>query len=123
MEPFMVELHHTRINLGQVQDIIDDHNQTVGARLNGVGIVELLVVQLRILQECDHTRDADQRGPDFVRHVAKEAALRLHRLLELRLKELVLIDVSCRAEERASTAAEIDRVLTDCLVLVRIYEC
>ena len=43
-----------RINLGQVQNVVDDHDQTIGAGLDGIGIVKLLLTELSILQEGHH---------------------------------------------------------------------
>jgi hypothetical protein len=49
VEPLKFQLHHTGVDLGQIEDVIDDHEEAVGAGLNGIREIPLLLAKRRVL--------------------------------------------------------------------------
>ena len=63
------------LDLGEVENVIDQAQQAVGAAAHGAGEIALFFVELRGQQQIAHADDAVHRRADFMAHVGEEAAL------------------------------------------------
>ena len=75
-----VEVEHlerelARLDLGEVEDVVDDGQQRVRAGLDRQREVALLDVELAVEQQAAHADDAVHRRADLVGHVRQELAL------------------------------------------------
>ena len=60
------------LNLGEVEDVVDDVEQGVGTGENGLGELALLRGEVGVQEKFDHAHDAVHRGADFVAHGGEE---------------------------------------------------
>ena len=60
-EPLRIQTHHASLNLGQVQNVVDDAQQTIGTLGNRMAVIKLLDVEGGIQQKGDHSGYTDQR--------------------------------------------------------------
>ena len=81
LERLVVQVDLARLDLGEVEDVVDDREQGVGRRLDRLGVVRLLRVQLRVLEQAAHADDRVHRRPDLVAHRGEERGLGEVRLL------------------------------------------
>ena len=81
LERLAVELHLAGLDLAEVEDVVDDGEQRVGGGLDRLGVVGLLGVEARLLEQPAHPDDRVHRRPDLVAHRREERGLRLVRLL------------------------------------------
>ncbi len=58
--------------LGQIKDVIDDHQQVVGGNLDGFQIFGLHLIQLGVGEQAGKTQYAVHRRANFVTHVGQE---------------------------------------------------
>ncbi|MNC06261.1 hypothetical protein D3C75_537680 [compost metagenome] len=70
-----VEHQLAGLDLGEVEDLVDDPQQVVGGLLDSAQVVQLARCQLAFLQQVGETEDAVERGADFVAHVGQEFRL------------------------------------------------
>ncbi len=70
-----VEHQLASLDLGEVEDLVDDPQQVVGGFLDGVQVVQLTWRQLAFLQQMGKAEDAVERGADLVAHVGQELRL------------------------------------------------
>jgi hypothetical protein len=85
-----LEVDLARLDLREVEDVVDDREQRVAARPDRLGEVALLRVELGLEQEPAHADDRVHRRPDLVAHRRQERALRLVRALGRGLRFLGL---------------------------------
>ena len=92
-----------RLDLGKIQNVVDDVQQAVRGRFDQAEIVPLLGRQSGVERQVRHADDAVHRRADFVAHVGQEfalgAAARFGRFLGLeqsRLRPFALGDVQKR---------------------------
>ena len=71
-----IDLEHPGLDLGEVEDVLDDSQQGVGADLDQVEILTLLRLERGIGQQLGHADDPVHRRPDLVAHVGEELAFR-----------------------------------------------
>jgi hypothetical protein len=71
--PLEVEL--ARLDLGEVQDVVDQRQQAVAAARDRVQVAALLLGQLRGEQQVGQPEDGVERGADLVAHGRKERRL------------------------------------------------
>ena len=71
-----LELELPRLVLREVEDVVDDLEERLAGRPDGVGEIALLDRQIRVEQETGHPDDAIHRRPDLVAHRGQEVALR-----------------------------------------------
>ena len=74
-EPLGGDVHPARLDLGQVQDVVDQLEQVRPGRVDDVGVLDLLrgEVPARVLsQQPGQDEQAVQRGAQLVRHVGQE---------------------------------------------------
>ena len=89
-----LQLHAAAVQLGKVQNIIDEPQKILGALL---GILQVLLQLLRRRvpeSQLQHTQHAVDRRADLMAHIAEEAHLRAPRLLRRVLGRLQLFLVA-----------------------------
>ena len=90
-----LQLQPARLDLGEIEDVIDHREERVAARADGPRQIPLVRGELVVEQEPRHADHAVERRPDLVAHRREELALRAggldgrvarrHELLPLRL--------------------------------------
>lgn len=87
MEPRHVEFHPPRLDLGQIQDVVDERQQVFARGMDVLQVVVLFGVQFAehpLQQNFGKAVDRIQRSAQFVTYVGEELALgqgRCHRLV------------------------------------------
>jgi hypothetical protein len=71
----LLQAHCAGLNFGEVENVVDDHEQRLPARVDRLRIAPLLIAQRRVEQQCGHADDAIHRRPDFVAHRRQEVRL------------------------------------------------
>ena len=94
IERLALELEPARLDLREVEDVVDDAQQRVAARPDDLGELALLRRQLGPEQQAGHPDHGVHRRPDLVAHRREERALRLRRRLRLLARPLELGDVA-----------------------------
>ena len=91
-----LEVELARLDLGEVQDVVDDSHQMIAALPNRFGELTLTRVEVRVDQEVRHADDRVHGCPDLVAHVRQELRFRLGRGFrgELRALQLGLGDLA-----------------------------
>ena len=69
------EVHLARLDLGEVEDVVDDGEKSLAGGADRGEVVALLRLQRRLQQEAGHADDAVHRRADLVRHGGEELAL------------------------------------------------
>ena len=75
MERLLVQLQPARLDLGEVQDVVDDGQQRLSRVMRHPQELLLSLRQRRILEQPDHAHHAVQRRPNLVAHVGQELGL------------------------------------------------
>ncbi len=75
VEGIFVELEPASLDLGEVEDVVDDGEERFAAGAEGLDVVVLGGVELGLEQEAGHADDAVHGRADFVAHVGEELAL------------------------------------------------
>ena len=83
VEARRLQLEPPGLDLGEVEDVVDEAQEDVGGEPDLVHVVGLLGIELRLAQELDDPEDGLDRGPDLVTHVREELALRVRGLFGL----------------------------------------
>ena len=78
IEAHVLELDAAGLDLGEVEDLVDDRQQAVAGPLHTAGIVALLVVEVGVEEQLGQADHCVHRGSDLVTHRRQE--LRLHRV-------------------------------------------
>jgi hypothetical protein len=74
-EVHLFELELAGLDLGQVQDVVDDLQQVVGGHVDALQAVALARVLEVALDQVGQADDGVHRGADLVAHVGQEGAL------------------------------------------------
>ena len=82
-EGMMFQFEFAGFDLGEVEDVIDDGQQRVGAAAGGLDIIALFIGQIGVQQQPRHANDAVHGRADFVAHVGQELGLGERGFLEL----------------------------------------
>ena len=69
-----------RLDLGEVQDVVDEREQGLAAGADGVCVLALFLAQGRVQQQAGHADDAVHGRADLVAHVGQELALEARQL-------------------------------------------
>ena len=77
VERLGLELELPRLDLGEVEDVVDDGQERVAALTDDLRELALLVGQRGVQEEPAHPDHGVQRGPDLVAHRRQEGALGL----------------------------------------------
>ncbi|MNF65956.1 hypothetical protein D3C84_477390 [compost metagenome] len=72
-DPFQIQL--AGLDLGEVEDVVDDAEQVLGGALDLAHVVELLRVEPGLQGEVGHAEDGVHGGADLVAHVGEKIAL------------------------------------------------
>ena len=80
-----VEFHLACIDLGEVQDVVEQAKQGLGGAFGLVGVVELAGGQVGVLQQAQHAQDGVHGRAYLVAHVGQKLALGQRRSLRYRL--------------------------------------
>src|SRR5207253_699630 len=70
-----VELELARLDLGEVEDVVDDRQQVFGTATDRAEEVALLGAEGRLQEQVRHAEDAVHRRADLVAHVGQELGL------------------------------------------------
>ena len=71
----LVELHPARLDLGEIQDVIDQREQRFAAGADRAEPVALLGVHRGVEEQAGEAEHAVHRGADLVAHDREELAL------------------------------------------------
>jgi len=69
VEPRDVEIHLPFIDLGQIEDVIDEFNQLLAIIMDDLNKVPLLIVQRGREQQLIHAEHPVHRGSDLMAHM------------------------------------------------------
>jgi hypothetical protein len=113
-DPLQVE--PTGLDLGEIEDVVEDGEQRLGGPVDGPGGVILRRGEPHAQEQLGHPQDPVHRGADLVAHVGQEFGLRpvrplgpFPRLLQGELGQFPLVDVLERAVDPGGPAiAELD---------------
>ena len=101
-----LEVELARLDLGEVENVVDDRQQRFGRVAGRLEVLPLLARQLGVEHQIGHAEDGVHRRADFVAHVGEEGALGvaggfggLHRLPQGDFHLLALGDVDADAED------------------------
>src|ERR1022692_347176 len=64
------------LDLGQVQDVVDERHQRLSAGVDHAGVISLFRDEVGIQEQLKHAKDAVHGGADFVAHIGQETAFR-----------------------------------------------
>ena len=76
-----IELQLARLDLREVEDVVDDRQERGPGAVGGLGVVVLRRGELGAEEELDHAEDPVEGGADLVAHVGEELGLEPHRLV------------------------------------------
>ena len=77
VEGLRLQIEPPRLDLREVQDVVDDGQERVAALADDLGIFALLVAQRGVQEEPAHPDDGIHRRPDLVAHRRQEGGLGL----------------------------------------------
>ena len=75
----LLEVHLAGLDLGEVENVVDDGEKRIGAAFDRLGELALLPGELRIDEQVDHADDAVHGRANLVAHVGQKFALGLAR--------------------------------------------
>ena len=75
------------LDLGEIQNVVDDRQQIVRAVEHGLGELALLRLQRCVEEQAGHADDGVHRRANLVAHVGEELALRVRRMLGVGLRD------------------------------------
>ena len=104
-----VELDLAGLDLGEVEDVVDDGQQRIARCLDRLGVLLLLGVERRVEQQPAHPDDRVHRRPDLVAHRREERALGLVRVLGGAARPRAPRRRTARSRSRSSPAARAPR--------------
>ena len=84
------DLHATRLNLGKIEDIVEDQQQGTTGPADHLDILLLRRIQRSALEQVGHAEHRIERGADFMAHVGQKFTLRLAGQLRLILGPIEL---------------------------------
>ena len=70
-----LQIEPPRLDLREVQDVVQEREQRPGRELDGLEALALLAVELRLERDVRHADDGVHRGADLVAHVGQELRL------------------------------------------------
>ena len=80
LEVDLLQLDLAGLDLGEVQDVVDDRQEPFPGSAYGLGVLALHPGELGVEQQPRHADHTVQRRADLVAHVRQKGALRLARL-------------------------------------------
>jgi len=109
----LLQLNLAGINLGKVQDIVDDSQQQLTTGRNGIHITLLLIGKRGLGQQPGHADHAVHRSTDLMTHVGQKLHLGLCRFFQRLIGTFFLGDVTGKSHRTQQTAV---LILNRCLV-------
>ncbi len=88
VERHAVEHQLARLDLREVENLVDDAEQAVGGLLDGCQVILLARRQFALLQQVGEAEDAIERGADLVAHVGEKLGLDAARFQGLLAREI-----------------------------------
>ena len=70
-----IELEAARLDLREVENVVDDRQQRIRGTVNGFGKASLRRIDACVEQQAGHAEDAVHRRTQFVAHAGHEVAL------------------------------------------------
>ena len=67
-----LQLEFSRLNLREIQDVVDDAEQPIGAVTDGLRVIALAWIERGIEQQGGHADHAVHRRADLVAHVGEK---------------------------------------------------
>ncbi len=98
------EFQLARLDLGKIEDVVDDAQQVLARVVDLVQVAAQLRVGVRLQRQVGHADDAVHRGADLVAHVRQEVALGLVGRIGARLEFVQRGDVGRDAQHRRHLA-------------------
>ena len=93
-ERLVLQLDLARLDLREVEDVVDDRQECITGRPDDLGVVALLLVQGCVQQQPAHPDDRVHRRADLMAHGGQEGALGLVRVLGRLARRLRLAEQS-----------------------------
>ncbi len=75
VEVEVFQLEPARVDLGKIEDVVDDHQEVLAGIDDRAGIFPLPRREVAFQQQFGHAHDGVQGSADFVAHVGQEVAL------------------------------------------------
>ena len=69
IEARRLQVHLSRLDLREIQNIVDDRQQGLGALVDRARVIPLEIVEPRLKQEFGHADDSVHWGPNLMAHV------------------------------------------------------
>jgi len=91
-EGLRLQLDLARLDLREVEDVVDDREERLGGGVDGLREVALLVAERRFHEQAAHADDRVHGRPDLVAHGGQEGALGLVGLLRRLLRRPTLLE-------------------------------
>ncbi|MNS88805.1 hypothetical protein D3C72_1227960 [compost metagenome] len=79
-----------RLQLGEVENIVDDRQQVIGGTLNGVQVIALGRIKLRFERQAGKANHPVQRRTQLVGHIRQELRFNTRRFLGAFLRQIQL---------------------------------
>ena len=79
IEGFDDEFETSGLDLGEIEDLVDQRDERRSRTTDRFDIARVLGIERRLAQQFGHAEDARQRGADFVAHGGEKARLRFAR--------------------------------------------
>ena len=70
-----IEAELSRLDLGDVEHVVQNREQNLGGVRQGLNVAGLLFIEARSAQQVDHPEDAGDRRPHFVAHGGEKGGL------------------------------------------------
>ena len=74
---FLFELHLAGLDLGEIEDVVDDREKTLAGVLDILDVLIGLLGEFLAQKDIRHADDRVHRGPDIVGHIGQKCRLRL----------------------------------------------
>jgi hypothetical protein len=109
VEVQLLQLHLAGLDLGEVEDVVDDREQGLAAAPHRIGVLALLARERGVEEQARHPDDAVHRRADLVAHRGEELRLRLRG--RLRREQRLLQHVARVAELAVAALRVLERLV------------
>ena len=110
MHGLILELELARLDLREVEDVVDDGEERIGCGADGLDEVRRLRVELLVEQQAGHTDDRVHRRTNLVAHAGQELALGATGRFGRRHHLFFVSDVERSADETARLAIDVSHL-------------
>ena len=116
VEGARVDVHAARLDLREIEDVVDDREERVAARADGARELALHRREVRVEEQARHADDGVHRRAHLVAHRREERALRRVRLLRGELRALA------RLAKRVGAGRHVPRLAIEPLLPAEDHE-